>query len=178
MGWYYTQGASRADIIAELLVDTTHRTIAHSARSNRLWAVREYERDGKPVRYIALYLLRGDRDGWGYKPMDETVGPCEKDCPLKFLDLASPDPSGYAKQWREEVRAYHAAQRAKRALIKALKPGSVLQLVKGCNPPFVEIRSVKPLRGTYEGRMYRVSPRCIPVVPPAAEASTPAEVAT
>lgn len=172
MGWYYTQGASRADIIAELLVDTTHRTLAHSARGNRLWAVREYERDGKTVRYIALFLLGASRDGWGYKPMDETVGPCEKDCPLSFLDMASPDPPGYAKQWREEVRAYHAAKRAKRAQLKTLQPGTVLQLVQGCKPPFVTISSVKPLRGIYEGTVYRIAPRFIPPPPPVATEAT------
>jgi hypothetical protein len=164
MGWYYTNGATKATIVAELTSDagSNHKTLKHSVRGNTLFSVREYQRDGQPVRYIAVYLLRGDRDAYGYKPMDESMGPCELNCPLSFLDLVTAPDNTYSKEWRERVRAFHASQGAKRSRLKALKVGDTVRLVPGCKPPSITITSVKPLRGTFEGRPYRVSPRFIP----------------
>lgn len=63
---------------------------------------------------IGLCLMKGGGRGmgWGYKGMDETWGPVELNCPLKYLSLASA-PRGHAVEWRERVRAYHAAKRAR-----------------------------------------------------------------
>lgn len=60
--------------------------------------------------------------GWGYKDMDESMGPCEVNCPLSYLKLASP-PTGYAIEWREKVREYHR----KRAQKQAVGVGTVVQ---------------------------------------------------
>lgn len=48
--------------------------------------------------YIGLDKMAGGlKDGWGYKDMDESVGPCEVDCPLSYLAQAgSPGGSGGA----------------------------------------------------------------------------------
>jgi hypothetical protein len=52
------------------------------------------------------------RDGYvfGYKDMDETVGPCEEKCPVSILDLLTPTESEWANKWRANCRAYHAAK--------------------------------------------------------------------
>jgi hypothetical protein len=47
-------------------------------------------------------------DGWGYKDLDETVGPTAIDCPLSYLDAPHREPVGYAAEWRNRVRRFHA----------------------------------------------------------------------
>lgn len=47
-----------------------------------------------------------DKDGmiFGYKDMDETMGPCAKDCPARILDLLTPIDSEWAIEWRAACR--------------------------------------------------------------------------
>lgn len=69
--------------------------------------------NGKPVaielalisRYRECNTPGRERDSeWIYKPIDETMGPCETDCPLSLLDLVPCPDSDYARGWRERVR--------------------------------------------------------------------------
>ncbi len=47
-----------------------------------------------------------DKQGmiFGYKDMDETMGACETDCPVRILDLLTPTESESALEWRAECR--------------------------------------------------------------------------
>lgn len=47
-----------------------------------------------------------DREGYvfGYKDMDETMGPCEAECPAAILDLLTPTTNVHALAWRERCR--------------------------------------------------------------------------
>lgn len=66
------------------------------------------------AKTIGLNLIKGGgRDGWGYKGLDETMGPCEVNCPLALLAKADEPRNDYSRAWREKVRAYHAARKAK-----------------------------------------------------------------
>lgn len=65
--------------------------------------------------WIGLDMMQGGGhtgDGWGYKDMSEHAGPYVYNCPLHFLDKASPA-TGYAVAWREKVRKYHADRAAR-----------------------------------------------------------------
>lgn len=123
MGTYYTQGATRADIIREITAPTrigpyppiegavkgARTTIAKATKGGTLYAVHEdtYP-DGKTERWIGVYLLSKAKDcGWGYKPMDESVHPYQYDCPLAFFALA---PAVQCQRWRDETRRHHAAR--------------------------------------------------------------------
>lgn len=50
--------------------------------------------------------------GWGYKDICEEMGPCEVNCPIGFLSLAS-EPRGYAVEWRKRVVEYHERRKAR-----------------------------------------------------------------
>ena len=65
-----------------------------------------------------------DAEGYifGYKDMDETMGPCEAECPAAILDLLTPTASEYALAWRERCRA----TAAKRASIPKLRDGDLV----------------------------------------------------
>lgn len=57
-----------------------------------------------PETFVAIFLAVPMDGGWGYKPMDEAMGPFEADCPVTWLDQLDP-PRGFASKWRARVRA-------------------------------------------------------------------------
>ncbi len=124
MGWYYEAG-SRKQLIRNLTkeenwerngVKVARKTLKHCYRggafSGVLWSIVEYIREeaGKVTteRIICCDLIQYYKSvysPWGYKPMDETVGPYHYSCPLSYLELApyTPDKGESARTWREKV---------------------------------------------------------------------------
>lgn len=118
MGWTYT---SRHGLpIKEFLRDqiecdsTTGKwkvldmTIVHRTT---MYAAVEITRPSQPP-YVAafVFLLRytpKSEYDIGYKDMDESMGPCERECPERILKLLSPLPvggGGHAEKWRGDCR--------------------------------------------------------------------------
>lgn len=119
MGWDFTKDASKADIVKECLSGgakpTEYFPIAQKIVGNCLWVVFEHNSQDRNARFIALYLLEKQRGfGWGYKPMEESMGPYEVSCPLQFLEITPLPVSPYAASWREKVREYHGKKAADR----------------------------------------------------------------
>ncbi len=112
MGWYFTEGATPADIRQEITEDQTRsdggtfKTLRSKLMGRVLWTLHESTKaDGEVRKWIGCYLLENNAGyGWGYKPMDESMGPYYHSCPLAYLDEASPPINDTAKQWREQVR--------------------------------------------------------------------------
>ena len=117
MGWYFTYGAYRRDIIREIVeeschpADSTHGeclVLAHCCRGNVLWTVHDLPAGEGRQRYIGCFLLqRGTGDGWGYKPMDEGMGPFYYTCPLSYILLAGPTTHHGTLEWRRKVVEHH-----------------------------------------------------------------------
>lgn len=128
MGWtFYPKPANvKADLDQQLTwaSETGTRRVLDSAivAASEYYAAVEYiAPDGTRAVWAAVFMLRFNpkaADGYtfGYKDMDETVGPYCRRCPIRILDLLTETQSEYAKQWRESCRAYHAARKAKPAL--------------------------------------------------------------
>lgn len=117
MGWEYGW-KSRKELIAYLCNEQPRsRTLARKATSERgqpvLWTVQEISPENKEspaYRLIVCYLIGYDRPSglYGYRELGETDGPYYYSCPLSFLDMA-PEPEGEnVKEWRENVRRFHA----------------------------------------------------------------------
>ena len=109
MGWYFDPTLKTRKALVEDLTRTeanenkTRQCLAHCLRGNVLWSVVEFSfSDGSsPRRYIGCDLLQnGGRSGWGYKPMEESVGPYYYSCPMKYLTLV---PEVANQAWRDEV---------------------------------------------------------------------------
>lgn len=165
MGWLFSPAwPTKQDLVKHLLEDNkcthsernpdgsttetrgTYRTIAHAIHGSHLWSVIEYDYPTAPklnTRFIALFLMQsGGRDGWGYKDLEESMGPCEVDCPLRFLDMVPPpDPAihPYAAGWRENVRAFHAGKLERKRITKDIQPGQRWLLIPGCSVEWVRI---------------------------------------
>lgn len=121
MGWLCdTYPRSKADFIRSRFQDfaPAAEVIAHHCVTRTLWMVLEVKDNSKhytrwPVghRFLLLDLVECEKGCWGYKDMDETCGPYESDCPLRFLDMV-PQPEGqYVADFRQRVRDFHAKKR-------------------------------------------------------------------
>jgi hypothetical protein len=152
MGWLFTHGQTRADIIACRVSpwendNVSCKTIDYAVCMNVLWSVNVLSRDGKEFeRYIGCDLLAKHDGSWGYKDMCEAMGPCYYSCPLRFLDMV---PVASA-EWREKVKEYHGKRQRK------LEVGKTYELLN-CKIPHVKISNLRPLRGEYNGTTYRLS---------------------
>lgn len=152
MGWLYRK-CSKQDLINDLLADDfgpewERKVLAHAVRGNVLWTVNQISNrnTGGSDTFIGCDLLQKDGEWWGYKGMDESMGPCYYTCPLKYLSLA-PERN---PQWRQKVREHHA-RRGRRFSV-----GQQVALI-GCTIPWVRIISVNPLQGEYQGTRYRLN---------------------
>lgn len=54
--------------------------------------------------FLTCGRTRHDGTSWGYKDMDETMGPREDKCPASVLALLTPTDNENANKWREECR--------------------------------------------------------------------------
>ena len=155
MGWLFSEGQTKQELVENRTkswerdtedkegnkIHITSKCIAQSLKGNSLWTVWEVTKTpigeaedvvGESHRYIALDLLSSQRGyGWGYKDLDETCGPCEVNCPLKFLEMVPVPDSEYAAPWREKVKAYHAEQAEKKKKRGKIVAGSRLVLIDG-----------------------------------------------
>ena len=158
MGWLFTQGASRRDIINNLVQpeeNETRRweTITHCLRGNVLWSIIKLTKKPEEIIeiFIGCHVLRNEKDyGWGYKDMCESMGPYYYTCPIKYLEMAP-----VANQaWRDEVMAYH------KRMSRHFTVGQKVTL-ESASIPWVVLTSIKPLLGVYGGMHYRIPRRMI-----------------
>lgn len=185
MGWTIANNTTLAEIIKERIEPWSYtineevdgdtqkaypkgtvisgKTLRHAFRFGVLWTVRENTKtfpDGRveSVKYIGCDLVKKYGHDAGYKDMCESMGPCYYNCPLSFLDEVPEENA----EWRKEVRKYWETAALKRKAAAALVVGQVLKL-QGCSIPEITVVSVKPLRGEYGGRTYRIPKKFIPV---------------
>ena len=139
MGWLFTRGMTRKEMIAERSKDWERTSdkgeavrttcLAHCYRggafSGVLWAVWERvfmkdDQQTRPIeRWITCDLLRYQRDyGWGYKDMDESMHPYYYSCPLKYLGMVPIEQFGGNAEWRQGVQEWHK-RRKERRLVRA-----------------------------------------------------------
>ena len=112
MGTSFTCGATKRDIVNEILLSVVDRLVeSHQTTEDResvLWTVEKGERDGEPFQFIGCYVLRQAGGDWGYKAMDETVGPNFVSVPKVWLDkypcIIPGNMRGYSDKWRAEIR--------------------------------------------------------------------------
>ncbi len=158
MGWLFTKGSTRKELIAELTANSEYngvvrRCLRHTAVGNVLWTV--WEVSGHPekgiYRYIGCDLLACQRGfGWGYKNMSESMGPFYYSCPLAYLDMVPVA----NQEWRDKVREYHASRN------RVVDIGDVI-VFEGVSVPEVRVveKHGRTLVGEYDGKRYVIRPR-------------------
>ncbi len=119
MGWLYGSEWNSASAMRDELrrsltaADYTIVKDALTSYGRHYYAAVKSNKTGKTNIFVAL--LAKSRDGWGYKDMDESMGPYNYDCPLGILNAADPVEKLYsgwaletATNWRAKVRAHWA----------------------------------------------------------------------
>lgn len=122
MGWLFSSNwGSRAEMIRHLTRPERFGEKFKLLRScpvgnNHWYLVNKVATDRN---FIGLDLMKGgtkEYPGWGYKDLDESVGPSEVNCPLSLLrDAGLPEEVGDTIEWRARVRKYHADRKARPA---------------------------------------------------------------
>lgn len=165
MGWTSCyQWEKPSDVRDEILADYARQSdrfevIDHKITSyGRNWwmLLRCKKDDGTHEDIIVLYLIRPSYKGSGcaYKDIEESMGPCEVDCPLSLLDKASDTTSKDAVDWRERVRAAHAARKAG---ANAFKAGQKVKLYRRV---YTLIKKVKrSWMASCDYSTYRITPK-------------------
>lgn len=110
MGWTGIPGASRADLVRDVLRKQTNsegKTWTHTdyaIKGSVLWSVVEVtDKNGKlTAHYIQCTLIEGD----AYKEMSCCEGPYQKSCPKEFLKkVPAHKASSYCANWRAKVES-------------------------------------------------------------------------
>jgi len=109
MGWLFSYNIrSKREMVAHLRrperFGQHHELLRTTTVGNNHWYLCRNLLTG--LVFIGLDKVAGGiKEGWGYKDMDESVGPSEVDCPLSYLSQAS-RATGYAIEWRAKVRVF------------------------------------------------------------------------
>jgi hypothetical protein len=141
MGWLY-QNDPVDDPVAVLtrryICDghtRTWRVLAAARVANTVYmAIKSTDKASAASYVFAAVILISNtkKHGFGYKGMDESVGPCECDCPERIIRLLTPITDlpnpGYAADWRARVAARKTEKRHQRDRCNSLRAGSIVTL--------------------------------------------------
>jgi hypothetical protein len=114
MGWLYMQSlggfkSPKAYLDNQFTCGGVNKVLKSALCGMRTYYAAVQHGEGEVFAVVCLvqYNKRA-KDGYvfGYKDMDETMGPCEADCPAAILDLLTPTESAYAIAWRERCRKH------------------------------------------------------------------------
>ncbi len=157
MGWIYMpkgQRTVREILTAEIEKNDGHQVVDIWMKAGTAYAAVQRLKDGRPVIYPIIFLYRlqpKDRHGltFGYKDIDEEMGPVARHCPARILDRltavedlygAGTDSARRAQKWRDDCRANMEARFNGR-----LRVGTV-----------VEFEKPRRFADGYEGRRFRL----------------------
>lgn len=155
MGWSFIPNTTRQSIIDKLVrfEENEHgvcETLRHSLRGNVLWSIVSWtdKKTGITRKIITCHLLAKDGNDWGYKSLDEAMGPFYYSCPVSYfkeVPVAN-------QEWRDEVLEHHQRKNRK------FKIGDKLILVDGCKAPFVIVDEIRPrlIIGVYIDTRYHI----------------------
>lgn len=87
-------------------------------------------KDNRTDEVWALVCLTGtstaDYYNFGYKDMDEFMGPYNYDCPDRIIDLLTPTDNEWANRWREKCRERNRKSKAPNSF-KNLPDGAIVE---------------------------------------------------
>ena len=108
MGWFGTDGYTKADTIKELRTPANGNVLlASCVKGNVVWSVWACPRAPGSGPYIACDVLEKQQGTWMYKPLDESLGPFYYSCPMAYLHMCPV----VNEKWREGVRGWHEGKK-------------------------------------------------------------------
>ncbi len=143
MGWLFHNDMLQSQTPAEYIAEQYSRetdvyrvnVLATATVGGTIYAAIRNEIKGACAAYVfcGVFLFKNNKkDGFGYKSMDEAMGPCEVDCPDRIMRLLSPVEDipnpGYAAEWRANVTAAKRRRLAARKQAASFRQGDRIRL--------------------------------------------------
>lgn len=116
MGWttlHRQPGQTDRDFIQREIVGHGHTILDGVTKGFTFYGAVRNDDTGEVFAIVVLQHRSRGYENYGYKAMDETVGPFEIDCPDRILDMLTPTENEYANGWRAKARAKNAAKAAR-----------------------------------------------------------------
>ncbi len=143
MGWtfynsnYYTKSGAvdrkkECDSMINAENDKRKQTVLKSKMVGSTYyaAVEDVQKETNERKVFAVVILtssdKASGYNFGYKDLDEFMGPCESKYPNSILDLLSPTDHKWALAWRERCRKYNGVKP-----LSALPIGTMIQYTRG-----------------------------------------------
>ena len=114
MGWLcydiYTSPKQECDRILNYKSENAiQEVLASYMKGNVYYAVVHQKTEKRDCNFAAVFLTyyspkATNGCNFGYKDMDESMGPCRYDFPEKYLDMLTPTNNELALEWRKAVR--------------------------------------------------------------------------
>lgn len=125
MGWTYLrkdEDTTAAEFLRKEFTSTNCEVLDVAVKLRTAYAACRNTKTGEVFALVVLLDYRPkDYYNFGYKDMDETMGPYECDCPERILKLLTPTDHEYALGWRERCWARIKARAAKPKLTDGCK---------------------------------------------------------
>jgi hypothetical protein len=141
MGWLYQYDPVEnpvAYLTEKYNCDNERRTLqvlaAARVGSTVYMAIKSTDKASAASYVFAAVILISNtqKHGFGYKDMDESMGPCQCDCPDRIMRLLTPISDlpnpGYAADWRARVEARKNTTRQQKQKRQSLRVGSTVTL--------------------------------------------------
>lgn len=131
MGGYATPRSYLDNLFTTVREDCRQTVLASAMVGSTYYAAVERLKANGDREVIAAVCLTSHKpraaDGYvfGYKSMDETMGPCESECPASILDELTATDREYALAWRTRCRKNAARRKLERAKPMP-KPGQTI----------------------------------------------------
>ena len=133
------------------------------------YAAVRYKTTGQVFAAVFLTTIRKDFYNFGYKDMDETMGPGEAKCPANILALLTEPDNEFALSWRERCRQYHADKKAPTAFANLPLGTRVLwtvcegfaNLKKGQKVELVKMQLGKRVAWVDASHTFRMAPKYV-----------------
>lgn len=143
MGWtfynsnYFTKSGAvdrkkECDLLITAENDKRKQTVLKSKMVGSTYyaAVEDFRKETNERKVFAIVILtssdKANGYNFGYKDLDEFMGPRESKCPNSILDLLSPTDHEWALAWREKCRKFNSVKP-----LSALPIGTMIQYTRG-----------------------------------------------
>ncbi|MDB4590945.1 hypothetical protein OAH77_04510 [Flavobacteriaceae bacterium] len=97
---------------------------------NVLYAAVKLKKTNRVTAFIYVFSLDSNGHEYYYKDMDESVGPCNYDCPMSIIKLLTPTERKWANEWREKVKEHHKKKKERKDWLKNVDRTKLDNLLK------------------------------------------------
>lgn len=157
MGWtsynanYYKNG--KVDRVAEVKShfkdEENYKVLKALAVGSTVYMAIERKINEERIVFAAIYLTSTnmkDYYNFSYKDMDETAGPCERECPESILKLLTPTDDEWANEWRNDCWENIKKKKEKKKdpnSLGNLPVGSIIEMKHWTDEnPYLELKKI------------------------------------